>query len=362
MVYRIGLIRMQASTHPSHIVTRITSYVPLITMPLLLLATAVLAVLLATPMTNAGFAAFEDTSSLANPLYFVALLLFFTALLLVLIKYNLQKIIRIIILGSLFLSYIYVFVGILLMFQIGISFITLAAVILSCVAMILLSRFPEWFVIDILGVLLAGGVASIFGISLEPFPVIVLLVILAIYDAISVYQTEHMLTLADEVLAQKVPIMVIAPKKRGYSFIKEGLGSIRQKKEKEEMAPTSPAFVTSPIQSDKLSFQSTNPPLESFTSSNEVEKSHQHERSAYLMGLGDLIIPTVLVVSAAVFVPGKGIGVFSLCSLTTLVGSLIGLLALMFFVNKGVAHAGLPPLNGGAIIGFFIGMVFTQMI
>jgi presenilin-like A22 family membrane protease len=293
----------------------------------------------------------------------VALLLFFTAFLLILIKYNLQKIIRIIILASLFLSYIYVFTGILLIFQIGMSFVMLAAMILSCLVMILLSRFPEWFVIDVLSVPLAGGIASIFGISLEPLPVIVLLTILAIYDEISVYQTKHMLTLADGVLAQKVPIMVIAPKKRGYSFIKEDLGFISPKNENAEMEQISPRPVASSTQSNERSFQSTNQPLKTSTfSPNEVAKSNQRERSAYFMGLGDLIMPTILVVSAAVFVPGKGIGIFSLCSLTTLIGSLIGLLGLMLFVNKGVAHAGLPPLNGGAVIGFFIGVLFMQMI
>jgi presenilin-like A22 family membrane protease len=69
----------------------------------------------------------------------------------------------------------------------------------------------------------------------------------------------------------------------------------------------------------------------------------------------------VLVVSAAVFVPGGGIGIFSLCSITTLIGSLIGLSLLMFLVQRGSAHAGLPPLNGGAIIGFFIGMMLISV-
>jgi len=313
----------------------LSSWIPALVMPVLLLATAVLAVILATPMTDAGFVAFEDSSSLTNPLFFIVLLLFFTGLLLLLIRYKLQFIIRIIIFISLFLSYIYVFSGLLLMFSLDLSLASFIATVLAGCAIILLIRFPEWYVIDVLGVLLAGGIASIFGISLEPVPVIVLLIILAVYDAISVYRTKHMLTLADGVMQQKVPIMVIVPKRRDYSFRKEEFG---------------------PIKPREPSTQVSSPPSPLAT------EEASHERSAYLMGLGDLIMPTILVVSAAVFVPGGGIGIFSLCSLTTLIGSLIGLGVLMSFVQKGSAHAGLPPLNGGAIIGFIFGFVLMHGI
>jgi presenilin-like A22 family membrane protease len=307
----------------------------------LLLATAMLAVFLATPMTDAGFVAFEDSSSLTNPLFFIILLLFFTGFLLFLIHYKLQNIIRLIILTSLFLSYIYVFSGLLLIFSFDLSLASIFGIALAGCAIILLARFPEWYVIDVLGVLLAGGIASIFGISLQPLPVIVLLIILAVYDAISVYSTKHMLTLADGVIQQKVPIMVIVPKKRNYSFRKEEFGSIKPKDPSAQVqSPSSP----------------------SATEEATHELTQTHERSAYLMGLGDLIMPTVLVVSAAVFVPGGGIGMFSLCSLTALIGSLIGLCVLMFFVQKGSAHAGLPPLNGGAIIGFILGFIFMHGI
>ena len=305
-----------------------SSLIPLLAMPFLLFATAVLAVFLAPLMTDAGFIAFEDSSSLVNPFFFLVMLLFFTGILLLLIRYKLQVIIRLIILASLFLSYIYVFSAILSSFSLSFSLVSILGTVLAGCATVLLLRFPEWYVIDVLGVLLAGGIASIFGISLRPVPVIVLLVILAVYDAVSVYRTKHMLTLADGVLEQKVPLMVVVPKKRNYSFMKEKYESIKPKAS------------------------------EHFSSS---EPSKKHERGAYLMGLGDLIMPTVLVVSAAVFVPGGGIGIFSLCSITTLIGSLIGLCLLMFLVQRGSAHAGLPPLNGGAIIGFFIGMMLLSV-
>ena len=51
-----------------------------------------------------------------------------------------------------------------------------------------LYRYPEWYVVDLVGVCIAGGVSALLGISLTVIPVIVLLVLLAIYDAISVYR------------------------------------------------------------------------------------------------------------------------------------------------------------------------------
>ena len=40
-------------------------------------------------------------------------------------------------------------------------------------------------------------------------------------------------------------------------------------------------------------------------------------------------------------------------------GTLVGLLALMWMVMQGRAHAGLPLLNGGAIGGYLVGAVVT---
>ena len=65
------------------------------------------------------------------------------------------------------------------------------------------------------------------------------------------------------------------------------------------------------------------------------------------MGLGDIIIPGTLIVSSKLSM-GWSVG------LGALVGSLIGFTVLMSFVLKGKPQAGLPLLNGGAILGFLI--------
>ena len=296
---------------------QIREFLAILAMPVMLLAVEIGSILLAVPMTVSGYAVFEDPESLSNPIWFIVMLLGFTAFMLILIKYKFKHILNWIIRTSLFIAYIYVFSGLLgLIISAELAFLLGTAC--AGAATLLLWKYPEWYVVDILGVLLAAGVASMFGISLEPVPVILLLILLAVYDAISVYKTKHMLTLADGVIEGRMPIMVVVPKKEGYSFIRDGVGgSINPDESKEE-----------------------NP---------------KHDRAAYLMGLGDLIMPSILVTSAAVFVPVGGIGMLSLPAIGAILGSLAGLGILLHAVHSGRPQAGLPPLNGGAILGFLIG-------
>jgi presenilin-like A22 family membrane protease len=84
------------------------------------------------------------------------------------------------------------------------------------------------------------------------------------------------------------------------------------------------------------------------------------ERDAFFIGLGDAVMPAVLVASAGFFAPGgvdalvSGLAL-TLPALTAMVGTVLGLLVLMYQVAKGQAHAGLPLLNGGAIAGYLGG-------
>ncbi|MCA1917599.1 presenilin family intramembrane aspartyl protease, partial [Methanospirillum hungatei] len=66
-------------------------------------------------------------------------------------------------------------------------------------------------------------------------------------------------------------------------------------------------------------------------------------------------MPSILVTSAAVFTPGGGMGIVSLPAIGAILGSLAGLGILLYAVHSGRPQAGLPPLNGGAILGFLIG-------
>jgi presenilin-like A22 family membrane protease len=188
------------------------------------------------------------------------------------------------------------------------------AFIIAIVFGILLFKYPEWYVVDFVGIVVAAGVCAIIGISLAILPILVLLIILAVYDAISVYKTKHMVDLADKVVDWHLPILLVIPKNLKYSFLKQK-GLKKQLKE-------------------------------------------GTEREAMFMGLGDIIIPGTLAISASQFlVPFTSWGGMAsnlIVALGVLIGTLAGFTALMRYVLKGNPQAGLPLLNTGAICGYFI--------
>jgi len=308
---------------------------PFLAMPFLLLAVEIGALLLSLPVQVSGIVAFEDPESMANPVIFIGILLVFTAFLLVLIRYDFKRVIATIIGISIFLTFVYIFMAVVYaamdliavttqswweavvpaVLVSSITADTLVAtgivLLLSVLATALLYKYPEWYVIDGLGILIGAGVAAIFGASLDVWPVIILLVLLAVYDAISVYKTKHMITLAEGVIDLKTPILFVVPKRRNYSFIKEGIGKL----------------------------------------------SEGGERAAFIIGMGDMIMPSILVVSANVFLKGWRLaGMINLPALGAIIGSMVGLVVLLHFVMSGKPQAGLPPLNGGTILGFLAGL------
>lgn len=285
---------------------------PLLAMPVMLVIVEVGAILLSLPLIDAGIVVFENPESLVNPLIFIAILLVFTGLLLLLIRYKAEKVIQAIILISIFFTFVYIFSGITFVLMgdtLTGSGLALAA---SIAATAVLYLYPEWYVLDTLGLLIAAGAASIFGISLDVIPVVLLLAALAVYDAISVYRTKHMLTLAEGVVNLKSPILFIVPKKKDYSYRRDGL-----------------------------------------------DTTGEGERSAFLIGMGDLIMPSILVVSANVYTASVRLGPISVPALGAMIGSVLGLIFLLSYVIKGKPQAGLPPINGGAILGFLIGYLIT---
>lgn len=73
------------------------------------------------------------------------------------------------------------------------------------------------------------------------------------------------------------------------------------------------------------------------------------------MGLGDVIIPGILVASAFYYLPEEAVAGLPgnlLVALGALLGGLAGFTVLMRYVLKGNPQAGLPLLNGGTVIGY----------
>jgi presenilin-like A22 family membrane protease len=286
---------------------------PLLAMPVMLVIVELGAILLSLPLISAGIVVFENPESLVNPLIFIVILLVFTGLLLLLIRWKAEKVIQAVILISIFFTFVYIFSGITFVLAGDTLFGSGLALAASIAATVVLYIFPEWYVLDTLGLLIAAGAASIFGISLDVLPVVLLLAALAVYDAISVYRTKHMLTLAEGVVNLKSPILFIVPKKKDYSYRRDGIEAV----------------------------------------------GGEGERSAFLIGMGDLIMPSILVVSANVYTATVRFGPISVPALGAIIGSVAGLIFLLSYVIKGKPQAGLPPINGGAIIGFLIGYLVT---
>ncbi len=74
-----------------------------------------------------------------------------------------------------------------------------------------------------------------------------------------------------------------------------------------------------------------------------------------IMGVGDAVIPNILAVSAYFFNHCLTQGIL------TIIFGYIGLIFLMRYIErKGGAHAGLPFLNSGAILGYILGFFFCH--
>jgi len=271
----------------------------------LILIVQVLALFLSTPMEVSGMQAFEDPTQVSNSIYYIIMILAFTLFVLLAIKKNMKWVISFTIYLAIISTIYYVVLALFVLIPSLSEFASIASVVLSIVITVLLYKYPEWYVVDIVGVCIAAGVSALIGISLSVVPVIVLLVLLAIYDAISVYKTKHMVDMAEGIMDLKLPIMFVIPKHLKYSFLKE-----------------------------------------------DFKKGEKHE--AFFMGLGDAVMPTLLVVSANVFMTSNFYPV-----LGAILGTLIGHAVLSIQVMKGNPQAGLPFLNSGVILGFLAGVLIS---
>lgn len=278
---------------------------PIVLMGGLFVVIHFLALLLVWPFKTAGMQAFEHVNNPINLLFIFVIILGVTITILLIAKFWKKKVIQFIILGAIGYTTFYVFTPILMIiltWQIA----SIISALLAILLVVTLYKYPEWYVIDICGIIVGAGAIAIFGISLGIFLVIVLLIVLAVYDAISVYKTKHMIDLADIVMDLKLPVLLVVPKIRYYSLIKE-TKSLKQKLKEDE------------------------------------------ERDAFFFGLGDIVIPGILVAASFRFIE-NGL----LIALSVMIGTLVGFVILMTFVIKGKPQAGLPCLGGGAIAGYLI--------
>ena len=265
-----------------------------------------LSLLITQPFEATGMDVFDNPNDPVNLLIFFAIMLVVTLTILLIAKFWKKQLIQVIILGSIAYTTFFVFYT-LLFFVVPEIFSLSLSITAAAVLIVALIKHPEWYIIDLCGIIVGVGSIGIFGISLSVFLVIMLLIGLSIYDAISVYKTKHMIDLADAVMDLKLPVMMVVPKIRRYSLLKETKG-IKEKLEEKE------------------------------------------EREAFFLGLGDIVMPGILVVSAFQNIPDNGL----LVALSVMIGTLLGFAVLMSVVIKGKPQAGLPYLCSGAILGYVV--------
>jgi presenilin-like A22 family membrane protease len=266
---------------------------------------------LVVPFREAGLQAFENPSSLSNVGLIVVEVVVATGLFLLAFRYDLgETIVRIFVVGT------FAFV---LQYPLGVVLdgvvpqAGLVAIGFSVATAVVLWVYPEWYVIDVGAVLFGAAAIALFGGSLSPLPVIVLLVVMAGYDAYSVYVSEHMQSLGGGIVDLKLPMVFVVPAEREFSML-------------------------------------------------SVDDLEGLSEGAHLLGLGDAMFPGLLAASGAVFLsPPKGPADPLLLGLNApaigaFVGSLVGMVALNVILFRfRRTHAGLPALNGGVIAGYLVG-------
>ena len=271
---------------------------------------------------NEEYQAFSDPGDPMIAIYYLLLLLGFTMLFLVLVKFDLGKVMKGIFFVSIGFVVFFVATALAAVFLLDAEAVFIIGIVFGALSVVAIWRYPEWYIIDIVGLPMAIGIIALLGLSLSIVPILILLTLLAVYDFLSVYKTKHMLTLAEGVSDMGLPLLIVVPKKLPYSYMDQKI-SLKEKPEDNK------------------------------------------EREAFLVGLGDVIIPGILASSAFWFISTSdafaqnpmlpfGIPGYLIVTLATITGAAMGLIALMRLVVKGNPHAGLPLLNGGAIGGFFI--------
>jgi len=307
------------------------------------------------PFDAAGYQAVEDPSDPTNTLVYIVAILVATALMLAAFKYAFEQAVKFVVLCSSALVSWYVF-AVIAPPLVTVWGLNLVAIALSVGVAVALLVYPEWYVIDSAGVVMGIGAGALFGISFGLLPAILLLSVLAVYDAISVYGTEHMLSLAEGVMELRIPVILVVPLSLSYSLLDDDFSGANDVHEGEgEDTGEMPPEAESEDAGDGAD-------AESAADADADAEPDGGSRDAFFIGLGDAVMPTVMVASGAFFSPASSLGVaalpaLNLPALLSMVGTFLGLGTLLWAVLKGRAHAGLPLLNGGAIGGYLLGSV-----
>lgn len=158
----------------------------------------------------------NNPNSVWNALFIVGYIIFFSMVILVLKKFfkggNFMFV----------LEFLALFSGISLIFNVVFSLPLsyLASLYLLAIKYNLKkeTNYTKWYN-NMLLALAISGAGTVIGLGLGIIPVIVFLILLAIYDIIAVFYTKHMISLANLVISKKVSLIFLLPsKKREYKL------------------------------------------------------------------------------------------------------------------------------------------------
>lgn len=248
-----------------------------------------------------GFAEESNGISFLFVVYYIIIMVAFTAIALLIIKRHanvMKAIFLILVLYMIFLvsSIVAGIVAINLT-----EYYAIIAIVTVSFGYMLIFR-NEWYITDAAGVIMISGAAGILGILLRPDIAIALLIVFAIYDYISVYKTKHMVTLAKAAVDNQYPLMFTLPSGRNVKI-------------------------------------------------REMTFENRGEQQVIMLGFGDMAIPEILIVSSAIYNPLHSV----LFAVLTLAGAITALIFLFFF-NHGKPAPGLPYINSGVIAGFLVAL------
>lgn len=177
-----------------------------------------------------------------------------------------------------------------------------SAFIISLILIFSYVLWPYVWLHDLVIILTLPGIAALIGVSLNPWTVVILLIVMSVYDYVAVYKTKHMVRMAKAMIAGRAIFAMIFPEK-----------------------------------------------VEGFKE--HLDKAHPGE-GFMMLGTGDFVFPLIMASSA--------FALNSLAPWLVLGFSLLGLLVMHFiFFSQKIRRPipALPPLAACSIIGFIVAVL-----
>jgi presenilin-like A22 family membrane protease len=314
---------------------------PILGLFALYLLTILGGVALAGPFETAGVQTFEDPENVLNVGLIFAEIVIITVLFILITRYGYGlRVLRVLVLG------VFGYATYLAVFGSGLPAADVIGPVLGVAVFLSLLVYPEWYVIDAAAVVAGAAIVAQFGNGLGPLPALVFLVGMAAYDAYAVYVSEHMQQLGGGIGELKLPMMYVVPP--SLSFSMEDMGNPFEEEADESGGSDDPG-------------DDAPEPEAPESEAGENRETSAGRETPILLGLGDAIVPGLLVVSAGQFLPAEPLiagTIVNVPALGAILGSavgLAGLLGLLYAIER--AHAGLPVLNTCVILGYLAGVV-----